>query len=491
MKYVFLAAFCLLLLLSGAVYLRTDAAHGGAPVLYWTTDPNPARVEQVRLFRKWLADTGHADIELRLDTANSDPSKKIIQGVSGVAGDLLDLGPTDLPFFVSTGLLADVTDAARSNGFSPADTFATVRPLIEQNGRQYRYPCNVSVQLMWANKTTLAKYGQPLPPAVWDMETFERLGRAFVAAAAKPGERQMVFYADGLDRVTLRRGLGLDTYNETLTRCTLDDARYVRVLEKLRQWTFVDRLLPNAADVEGFATGGGYAGVGPQLFNNGNYALLLMGRHALIQLRAFGPMDLVVLELPTTGFRNAVVTVRGTGVYAGSKHRREAELFLQFLASQPYNEQITADADALPPNPAFAQGEAFTDPPGRPSERGVHAPFADAAKAIGVPPSVCPFVLPGVADRIDLNAYDGFMLSGRLTAAAAAKQAAVRINAEIERNVGERPELRADYEKRLTQQKQIDALRSAGKQVPLAWIDNPFHRAYYRAQGWADEGMGR
>ena len=78
------------------------------------------------------------------------------------------------------------------------------------------------------------------------------------------------------------------------------------------------------------------------------------------------------------------------------------------------------------------------------------------------------------------------MRSGRLTAEQAAADAALRINDEINRTLMENPLLQAEYYKLTEHQKQIDARRAAGRKVPLAWIENPFHRAYYKFKGWAE-----
>src|SRR5437773_2073379 len=248
MKCVFIVSFLALALISaGAAWLRPET-RDAKPVLSWVTDPSPAREEQVRRFHSWLLKKGHPQFKLQLDTANSDNTKKIIQGVSGVAGDILDLGTGDLPYFQSVGMLQDVTEDARKLGFDPSYTYPAVGPLIMLDGRQYRFPCNVAVPLYWVNKATFAKYAQPIPPPTWDWDTFERVGKAFVAAANVPGERPKVFFAAGIDRNmanVLRRSCGLDIFNETLTRCTLDDPRYVQTLERIHKWT-LDRLIPTA-----------------------------------------------------------------------------------------------------------------------------------------------------------------------------------------------------------------------------------------------------
>jgi multiple sugar transport system substrate-binding protein len=271
-----------------------------------------------------------------------------------------------------------------------------------------------------------------------------------------------------------------------MTRCTLDDPRYVQVLERIHKWTYEDHLLPRALDIASFATSAGYGGVTLQLFNSGNYGMFMMGRYALIQLRQFGKLKLAVVEPPNDGFPNTTTGTRAACVYTGGKHKDLAELFLAFLASPEYNMQVVADADALPPNPKFTETEEFKHPKDYPNEWGCHEPFAEAAKTIAITDSASPFVLPSVVQRLTQSYYDAYMSSGRLTAEESGRQLAQQVNAEIQRSLQEDSSLRPRYEDACALQKMIDEYRAAGKKVPLAWIKNPFHRAYYKAHGWAE-----
>ncbi len=485
MKYGFLISFLVLAAISLGYGLMDAGQSAGRPVLYWVTDANPARVEQVKLFEQWLKKHDYPEVELRLDSANSDPTKKLIQGVSGVGSDLMDMSPSDMPLFHAVGILEDLTIPARKLGFDPTHTYAAVKPLIMREGRQYAFPCNVYVAAYWINKATFERYGVPIPPRRWSLEEFERLGRRFVEAANPPGRPRTVFFASQVSVPILRRSLGLDDFNETLTRCTLDEPRAARVLELVRKWTYVDRILPTSADVASFATQSGYGGAALQLFNSGNYGMFQMGRYALIQLRQFGDLRLSVSEPPNGGFRNTLLMSRTAGVYAGSKHKDLAELFLAFLASEEYNMQIVRDADALPPDPRYTRTEAFLRPPAHPNEWGCHEVFAELAQTIAIAPAISPFVLPSVVGRYESQAYDAAVTSGRLSPQQATREAAANINREIRRSLEEDPSLAAPYQAALQRQEKIEQYRRDGRKVPLDWISNPFYRAYYQAKGWA------
>ncbi|MEX0742578.1 MAG: extracellular solute-binding protein, partial [Phycisphaeraceae bacterium] len=334
MKYLFATMAGLLLLVSVAIYASYPDLRSDVPVIYWVTDPNPAREQQVATFHRWLVEQGHVTeagdpmVELRLDTGNNDQSKKIIQGVSGVAGDVMDIGSMDLSYLAQIGILQDVTDVAREMGFSKAETFEAAASEISVGDRQYGFPCNVTATLLWVNKATFEEHDQPLPPKRWTFDEFEERGKAFVAAANEPGRRQTVFFLPNLPLPFMYRSLGLSMFNETLTRSMLDDPRFAEAMARKQKWIEEDRILPSAQEREGFDAAGGYGGSVLQLFNRGNYAMFPMGRYALIQLRRFGELDMTLAEPPHGGFPNTNVAARTATVYVGGDHPELAHLFL-------------------------------------------------------------------------------------------------------------------------------------------------------------------
>lgn len=120
MKYIFLSILAILIVASIAISWTNRKAPSGKPVIYWVTDNNPARALQIKNFESWMKKNGYPDVELRVDTANGDLSKKIIQSVSGVGGDVMDTYPGygDLIYFNEIGLVEDVTDATEIDGAS-------------------------------------------------------------------------------------------------------------------------------------------------------------------------------------------------------------------------------------------------------------------------------------------------------------------------------------------------------------------------------------
>ncbi len=510
MKYGFLLGFVTLLIATAATMKMESTVARDAPVLYWVTDLNPARQQQVQIFQRWLA-THHPETKLHLeiDTANRDSTKKIIQCVSGVGDDVMDVyGGGEVRYMQAMGVLADVSGKAQELGFGPDQTYAAIVPDIcvpnaLEPARQYVFPDNVTTSLFFVNRRAFAKFGLVPPPKRWSFADFERIGKQFVDAANPDPRHRTVFFTDRLETQkapsvldTMRRSMGLGMFNETGTRCILDRPENIALMELNYKWTYVDHLLELATSTETAttATMSDFAGGQLDMFSEGQYALTWGGRYNLIQFRQFNagrarrgqaPLDIAVVEPPNCGFPNTTIVTRAAGVYAGSPNKDLAVYFLQFLASSDYNMEIVRDADSLPPNPAYTRVAAFSKPPDYPTEWGIHDAFADAANEIAIANSYSPFVLYSTAKREDSDAIDSFM-SNQISASQAAHQAADRINAAIQRSLHDNPELFRLYDLLTRRQADIDRLRAQGKKVPLKWLTDPFYRKYYVARGWAE-----
>jgi multiple sugar transport system substrate-binding protein len=391
-------------------------------------------------------------------------TKRIIDGVSGDGDDLVDAySGAELRYYQLLGILRDVTDDARQLNFGPQQTWPSLMievlsPLTDGSLRQFGFPANCTAQLYFANLEPFRKYGLAPPPQKWSIQEFERIGKAFVKAANPNPRRRTCFFADSIPMDAIRRSLGGALFNETQTRCTMDNPQTIETLNLVYQWMYIDHLLPTQADTAAAETSAGYGGEAPQLFRSGNYALLWSGRYGLDAFRKFndarkqeglGPMQLSVVEAPSGGFSNTQFSGRSTTVYMGGKHQQLAMLFLQFLASRDYSLEIAADADGLPPNPIYCRSEAFLRPPDHPDEWKLNEGFARAAMELGIVDSFSPFVLSTDVQREESAVDDAFLNGVIKTAQESVARGARRVNDDIQQALSENPALRPLYDQRL------------------------------------------
>jgi len=99
----------------------------GPTTLYWVTDPSPSRDAHADGFLAWQKENGHIDengeplARIVIDGNNGSVDKIVIQGVAGVASDLIDTRwGSQLRLFADVGITRDVTEEGIAHGFSPA-----------------------------------------------------------------------------------------------------------------------------------------------------------------------------------------------------------------------------------------------------------------------------------------------------------------------------------------------------------------------------------
>lgn len=492
MRRVFFIAFAVLVAASVVLYATLPGHRGTTPVLYWATQNDPIKRETIAKFSEWRKAQGLPPVDLRIDNAsieksgNSAAPKELVQGASGMGGDLLDVYQNQMEMYQATGMLADLTDDAKARGYDVGKTYAQVAPYLQIGGRQFGFPRNVDVTMCWINVDTFARYRIPLPPARWTWDEFEALGKKFVAAANPPGTRQRVFFLNRVEAGVVRRGIGFTTFNETQTRCTLDDPRNAEVLKAIYRWTIDLRLMPTAQEQDAIATDMTGWDSSFSLFASGRFAMLYEGLWALIRLRELGNFKLAATEPFHAGFPNTQIGSGAVAVYAGSKHLEAARDFIRFLTSEPFNVLIAKSGDSLPPLPSYTATEAYRHPPEYPNDWSVKDAFATAGREIGLAQSKSPFVLPSIVYRTDLETIES-VLANRATAEEAAKAETARLNDEIALRIRQDAGLAKLYAEREKLQRQIEARRAAGQKVPAAWISDPFHLAYYRQHGWLED----
>ena len=105
----------LFLVIAGLVTYMSLPGSGEVPIVTWVMKADPVREAQIKAFHQWLEDNDYPEMELRLDIMSKtrQDEKNIIQGVSGVAADVLDCYSGQVNLYQSVGMLEDLTDMAK------------------------------------------------------------------------------------------------------------------------------------------------------------------------------------------------------------------------------------------------------------------------------------------------------------------------------------------------------------------------------------------
>ncbi len=458
------------------------------PLIYWTTDANEARGPQILGFEQWLRDNGYREVDLELDCNNSGQMKVIIQAASGVGSPIIDVYQgRQLRQYVAAGVLIPLDDIPEKYGlgeefrrlatkwnFGPDRTYPAVAEEIMVNGKQYTFPCNVSGWPLTINRAVLDKRGRELLKYDWNWDEFLEWCKAVRKVDEYGRVTRYAVMPFGAEY--LWPGAGASIFNETMTRCTLDSPQAIEATQFYFDLMFEHEVMPTPED-EAAATEGGWGSKIKWL--GGEQAVAHhVGRWALVTLRRdYKKFKPDVALIPHKVMPMQFVSSRSAGISASVKDVKLVARFLQYLASDPYNDLIVDDADALPPNPTLTpeQQKRFDIPPGYEHEKGVAEKFRLAVVDHGVGREYSPFVLPPIVDRAVYKWQEG--IANELISVEKGMQELTKaINKEIDRTVERNPKLREGYNKAVARQKEIDDLKRAGKPVPLEWIDNPVIR---------------
>lgn len=488
-------------------------ALGDVPTLVWSTDDNPARPLQCALFRRWHLRTYGEPIDIITDPSNRDMTKAIVQCVAGAGPDVIEAyGPAQLQQIVATGLAYDVTEIARERGFDVSRIFETAIPSVAVEGRQYGFPCNIGYTVLFYHKDMFRRAGLPEPPATWDygefLSTCEALAEAgvvkkpFVFVNFTPWDMTLSLGIDFLnDEATA------SFYNQPASVAALQ--AYLDLVYRHKVSPTPAEAASKATSGGANMNADAQSASASAFFMNKDAAMVIDGRWqyvsmaqknftvireaidrrlaeldrgsaeagALLRARAkigASPLNVLseeeydavassitdsdrsrMLEIGVTH----VPTVSGVPFYkanariavanASSARRAYAVRFLEFLASEAYNEQINASFDSICGMPEYCFDEDGISGPPRPLP-GLEAfdspVFAEAVRDYAHPDRVSPYI--GQARLGDLvTPFMTRLQSDSIEPAEAARDIEGVLNRQIAANLVRDASLRARWER--------------------------------------------
>ena len=457
MKWVFLGALVLVLALTVVVQATRPAEKStGAVKLIWATDDNPARVEQMQLFRDWHRKHYGEEIDIALDPTNTGIEKVVIQSLAGVGPDLFDFyGRSNLERYVESGIILDVTKEARRHHFEPERIWPGVRTSFVYEDRQYGFPDNAANLLILYHKDVFDRAGVPHPKPDWTWDDFLRIAPKLSYQDEK-GLRHFALQGASAYDMMLSNGASLFTPHGT--RCTLDSPEAREALRFYVDLRLKYHAIPSPAELASQSAAGGWGGGSVNVFATKYFAMATGGRYWIIQYakdtRALleqgkpAPFTLGVAQVPRFKRHACTGGARCTGVNRNSKHARHAVRFLAFLASEQFNRQINRSFDALAPGVRYCKGPTgIADGPAPPPGlECANDPAWAKAMEYTLEMDRSPF-LPPYRVSFLFNEVMGTLDAGQTTPDESLRAFAHLVDGEIQRNVEKHPRLRALYEK--------------------------------------------
>ncbi|WP_157895120.1 extracellular solute-binding protein [Verrucomicrobium sp. GAS474] len=424
--------------------------------MVWATDDNPARVEQMTLFRQWYRDHYHALIDIRIDPSNAHPEKVIVQSVAGTGPDLFDYegptglqgsGTTGLQGFVESGVILDVTEAAAVGNFGPARFWPAARSSIEYLGRQYGVPDNVFTNLVLADADRMEALKIAPPAAGWKWNDLVALGHRLEEKKEGRIVRYGLLHISWIDLVFQNGGAFFDAAG---TRPAFDTPETVEALRFFRDLQRKEHLMPSAAEAASMATAGGFGLAELNQFVAGKSAMLAFGRHGYIVINQVNaevnpPHRIVPLPVLTQRRATSFATSRATGINRRSAHVAEALRFLEFLASREFNEQVNRSSDCVGAVPEYLSRPGALSG-NRPPIAGCDDPIWIDALSRATPLPCSRFVPGAVLNRIIKEEIDRFQ-SDLQSPEETARNVDRRLAAAIDETLATHPSLRAQWER--------------------------------------------
>ena len=469
MKVFFAATFGALLALSAvAASLRPAPRDKTKTPLVWVSDDNPARRDQIDLFN-----ARHPRLSLSLDPNNTGLEKTVIQSLAGVGADLFDAGEGSLSVLVDAGVVADITDDLKARGIDiQRDTWKAVQSIVMRDGRVYGVPTNAAADALFLNKDMFEKTGVPFPKGPWTWDQFLPLAKRMTVRDQTGKVVQFGLMVDWNRWTHFVLQWGGQVFSDDGTECVVDSPEAVAGVQFLHDLVYVHKVTPSPVEEAAMATQGGWgSGVITQFGGGRKGAMALGGRWWLCTLRdkkQFPGLRLTAVEAPVHRLDRRVHLGYGKGTFvnANSPRRKEAVDFLVFLMGEEYGQLINDQADGVAPTRKVCYAPAFERNPKFPEED--YNPVWREAMEVSVGTPMSPYVNFQAANRILTRQMD-LIKNDQKPVAAALRDAAREVNAEIRRTLDRNPALKRKWE----EARAASAAKSAGKTGGQSLVDSP------------------
>ncbi|MCK4872078.1 MAG: extracellular solute-binding protein [Phycisphaerales bacterium] len=395
------------------------------PRLVWATDANPARRLQCQLFREWHLEHYGTPVDIVTDASTrgkTKTTKMIIQCIAGTGPDIIEsYGPAQLRQFVDSGIAIDITEEADAKNYGLDRIFPAAHSSLALDGRQYGFTCNVGYVVLLYHKDLFAQAGIPEPTGTWTIDELIKIGKKL--EDRMPGRRRYALL--GLHPWPMALADGGMFFNETGTVSFYNSPQTVRAFRAFQDLIYTHHLMPSPAETDSMSAAGGFGESNVRLFIRKAAAMTIGGRWdyatlaqynrdraiiptidrelavegiddvrrtALERIRASLRVDVLkpltdaddalmrsiltdadnerLLHIGVAHVPNVLgpPTYEAAGrvalVNRASPHVEYAKHFIEFLASEAYNEQINESFDSICGMPEFClDDDGIAGPP--------------------------------------------------------------------------------------------------------------------------------
>ena len=280
-------------------------------ITYQTVETLP---EQQAIHRQIIAafERTHTNIHVRVLYDTSKFQKLNVQLAGGVAPDVFYYVVDRLPALARRGVLVDLSEIFTSHA---KEFFPEVVEPCRIDGQLQMMPFHFSTDVLFYNRDWLA---DETAPDDWTQ---------FAETASRMAKHRQLPFATLLPRpLLLMQSFGATAFsNDT---CTVNSLEAVAALEFYRSLVAsnIAPTLTTVTEMEAFD--------GVNLFQNQRIAMLVGRTYMLTEFDRIASFRWGVAPVPQGKLRWSRLSIGGNCVWRGTKHRREAEQFVEFYSTE-------------------------------------------------------------------------------------------------------------------------------------------------------------
>lgn len=488
MKNLFLLILAVLVVFSQVVSFRYKAKNGWAdkPV-YWSTVMNPTYKGYLDRYFDWRKKNNLPENRIVIDVNSFGIQKTVVQSVAGVASDIIDTHAEiayyrEMEIIENLDAWPEIVSAVRSN----LEAFPAVRDIYFKGGHLAGVPTRIHTSVLVVNEDALARVGMKNLPFTPTLDQYESFARDFVRLANAGKDHRDSFFSPFIPYATLFHASGISLFNETGTALADFDEKRKELMIRYLRWIYDDHFIPSAAEMSSFT--GDYNGlsVSFSLFYKGQLATMWGARYIAIFMRQMAkPVRMGAMLPPNGGYPVTDIGYGGLTLYKGSKNKEKALGFMRWCTSPEFARAVVDSADAIPPFSGVFDDPALNRPARWTNEWDFHPRFVEVIRGNHVAaPDDCPYLIGTSGEGAYRKHFDAWIIRTS-DAGTAWSNASSVVTSEVALNLKRHPEWQERYERGVKNQKEIDRLKRAGSKIPLALVENPYLKQYYR-----DTGLG-
>ncbi len=336
----------LLVTVLGIWLVRTSKPDaGGRTVIRWCVDPNPVREVCIALFEK-----KNPGIKV-INDPDASPQRMLTQIAGGEPPDVMAVyDPQFLRQLARNDVLLDLTPYIRKYGIPVELLYPSLDPYVRAEGKIVGIPENVAPWMLFYNRKLFREAGIPYPKTGWTWDDCLRVAQKLTKYQNVGGRQVIVqkgLYIADYDYQMMLWMTGARMFSEDGRRCLMDSPEAMRAIRFWADMRLKYKVIPTASESKSMAPTGAWGG-DLLLFAAGKVAMVISGRHMIIQFRKQKQLDWDVVSVPQGVERVTPLYSKCYAIPKSCRNRDAAIRFIRHLLERDNQTLIANYGDGLP-----------------------------------------------------------------------------------------------------------------------------------------------